>query len=295
MSKKLGLGRNLAHLGLQELLSGLNSNENATTNSASSAINAQKVPIEKLQPGKYQPRRTFVQESLEELASSIRAQGLLQPIIVRINPEDNSIYEIIAGERRWRAAQLAQVAEIPVIIRELNDEQALAISLIENIQRESLNIIDEAEALQRLSDEFAMTHQEIAETVGKSRTTVTNILRLLNLNSDVKEMVAKGDLEMGHARALLALTPFEQLQAAQTVASKDLSVRDTEKLVHNLQNPKVVDKIKSIDPNVNQLQTNLSEKLGAKVIIQQKSQQKGQLVIQYNSLEELDGILKHIQ
>ncbi|OGT07802.1 MAG: chromosome partitioning protein ParB [Gammaproteobacteria bacterium GWE2_37_16] len=294
-TKKIGLGKNLANLGLQELLSDLHASENITNNQVTSKTNPQKLPIDLLHQGKYQPRRTFIQESLEELANSIRTQGLLQPIIVRPSTTIIKSYEIIAGERRWRAAQLANLSEVPVIIRELNDEQALAVSLIENIQRESLNVIDEADALQRLNDDFDMTHQEIAETVGKSRTTVTNLLRLLNLNTEVKEMVAKGELEMGHARALLALTSLEQLQAANTVVNKQLSVRETEKLVHTLQNPKNFAEQKPKDPNISHLQTELAEKLGAKVTIQQKNKNKGQLIIQYNSLEELDGILGHIQ
>jgi len=284
-----GLGKNLANLGLQELLSNVNTNE-----ALASKSNLQKLPIEFLHAGKYQPRHTFNQEALEELANSIRAQGLLQPIIVRkINVEDRD-YEIIAGERRWRASQLAGLHEVPVIIRELTDEQALAISLIENIQRENLNVIDEAEALQRLSDDFTLTHEEIAQAIGKSRTTVTNILRLLSLNSDVKEQVARGELEMGHARALLTLSNLDQLDAANIIVVKKLSVRETEKLVKNLQN-KAPQKTKvPIDPNIHQLQTDLSEKLGAKVTIQQKHHGKGQVIIDYHSLDELDGILGKI-
>lgn len=289
--KKPGLGKNIGNLGLKELLSDLNNHTDFSKAQTKSSL--QKLPIELLSPGKYQPRRTMNQAALEELAISIRNQGLLQPIIVRLT--GNRTYEIIAGERRWRAAQLAGLAEVPIILRELNDEQALAVSLIENIQRENLNAIDEAEALERLSHEFAMTHQEVAETVGKSRTTVTNLLRLLDLQSEVRDLVAAGEIEMGHARALLILPMAEQIRTAKIVVAKDLSVRETERLVGKLQNKEPTKSTKAPDPNVTKLQIDLSERLGAKVTIQQLTKNKGRLTIDYNSLDELDGILEHIK
>jgi ParB family transcriptional regulator, chromosome partitioning protein len=289
--KKPGLGKNVTNLGLKELLSDFNSNNNANKLQVNS--NLQKLPIEFLHPGKYQPRHTVNQASLEELASSIRNQGLLQPIIVRHKADKE--YEIIAGERRWRAAQLAGLTEVPIILRDLKDKDALAISLVENIQREDLNAIDEAEALDRLSKEFSMTHQEVANVVGKSRTTVTNLLRLLELQPLVRELVAKEEIEMGHARALLSLSVTEQARAAKTIVAKGLSVRETERLVTNLQNKKSSSPTMQRDPNIAKLETNLSEKLGAKVTIQQISKSKGRIVINYNSLDELDGILEHIK
>lgn len=295
MNTKTHLGKNInsLNLGLKELLSEFNASTNLNEISPGpTSDQIKKLPIDLLQPGKYQPRKAFNQASLEELATSIRSQGLLQPIIVR--PGIGKNYEIIAGERRWRAAQLAGLNEVPIIFRKLTDEQALAISLIENIQRENLNVIDEAEALQRLSSEFSMTHQEVAKAIGKSRATVTNLLRLLSLNDEVKEMVLNGDLEMGHARALLMLSSWQQTQAAKTIVAKKLSVRDTEKLVQGIQNKKLVHTFKRADANILRLQQELEEKLGARVTIKQQTKNKGQLVIQYKSLEELDGILEHI-
>ncbi|MFA6409087.1 MAG: ParB/RepB/Spo0J family partition protein [Gammaproteobacteria bacterium] len=288
-AKKIDLGRNLQNLGLKELLGSITTNESMQN---VAKTNMQKIATDLLHPGKYQPRRSFDQVALEELASSIRAQGLLQPVIVR--PCTDKTFEIIAGERRWRAAQLAALHEVPVIVRDINDEQALAVSLIENIQREDLNAIDEAEALQRLCDEFHLSHQEVADMVGRSRTAVTNLLRLLTLTPEVKEMVARGEIDMGHARALLALNPMQQLALAKEIAAKGLSVRVTEKMVQDLQKQKVMQVPGMRDPNILQLEKDLSDKLGASVIIRQQNSGRGSLTIQYHSLEELDGILQHI-
>jgi ParB family chromosome partitioning protein len=282
--KKRGLGKNFGELGLNELLSNAKSD---------AADRLRKLPIDLMQPGKYQPRRDMDQEALQELANSIKTQGIIQPIIVR--PIDQNRYEIIAGERRWRAAQLANLHEVPAVIRDIPDEAAIAMSLIENIQREDLNAIEEAAALQRLINEFGMTHQQIAETVGKSRTTITNLLRLLNLEKNVKTMLELGDIEMGHARALLALTNDLQLSAAKTIVAKNLSVREAERLVNNLQHKKTMPIAKKIDPDINKVQMSLAEKLKARVIIQHSVKGSGKLIIQYNSLDELEGIIEHIK
>lgn len=255
------------------------------------------VPVDLLQAGKYQPRHEFGQESLEELADSIRAQGVVQPIVIR-PIGDGSRYEIVAGERRWRAAQIAGLHSIPAVIRRVPDSAAIAMALIENIQRENLNPLEEAAALNRLIDEFDMTHQQASEAVGRSRASVTNLLRLLELEPPVKAMVEKRLIEMGHARALLALKGTTQFNAARQVADKGLSVRETEKLVRKLleggDQPKAA-KARAVDPDIRRFQDDLSEKLGAKVQIQHGSGGKGKLVIEYNSLDELDGIVGHIK
>ena len=304
--KKRGLGRGLGDLGVSELLSDLDSHVSVSTPhlnetitaSISSATQHQNtglryLSVDQLQAGRYQPRKSFDQEALQELANSIQSQGMIQPIIAR---RMNSGYEIIAGERRWRAAQLAGLHDIPVIVRDINDETALALSLIENIQREDLNAIEEATALQRLIEEFQMTHQEISDAVGKSRAAVTNLLRLLKLNSDVRVLVEKGELEMGHARALLAIEGYQQSEIAKQIALKKLSVRQTETLIRHLQQDSQNKPSKPVrfDPNVLRLQKNLEEKLGAQINIQHSSKGKGKLVIHYNSIDELDGILGHI-
>lgn len=253
------------------------------------------LPVEFIQPGKYQPRHDIKAESLEDLAASIKVQGVMQPIVVR--PITSNKYEIIAGERRWRASQLAGLDTIPVIIKQVADEAAVAMALIENIQRENLNPIEEAMALQRLIDEFELTQQEVADAVGKSRTTVTNLLRLMSLNPDVRSFVERGELEMGHARALLSL-PFEkQLEAGKQVRNKGLSVRQTEALVRRLQTQKNKKTAVSnkMDPDIRHLQDNLSEKLGTQVNIQHSAKGKGKLILNYNSLEQLEGILDHIK
>jgi ParB family chromosome partitioning protein len=285
--KKRGLGKGLNDLGISELLSDLNT----TANNSSDTSNLQQLPIEQVRSGKYQPRKKFNTESLQELADSIKSQGVIQPIVVRLI--ENNDYEIIAGERRWRAAQLAGLHQIPVVIRNVPDEAAIAMALIENIQREDLNVIEEANALQRLTQEFALTHEQVAEIVGKSRATITNILRLLSLNNEVKNLLINKELEMGHARALLSLPIGQQADVAKTVIIKKLSVRDTEKLIQRLQTSSVK-KAKSIDPDIARLEKNLSDKLAAAVTIQHATKGKGKLIIHYNSLDELDGILKHI-
>jgi ParB family chromosome partitioning protein len=253
------------------------------------------IPVEFCQRGKYQPRRDMHPEQLEELAESIKAQGVMQPIVVR--PIGADRYEIIAGERRWRAAQLAGLEKIPAVIREVNDEAAIAMALIENIQREDLNPMEEAVALKRLQDEFELTHQEVAQAVGKSRTTVTNLLRLIALTDEVKKLLEHGDLEMGHARALLTLEPQDQREIGRQVVAKGLSVRQTETLVRSVQenkNNKKSAAVKTPSADIRQLQDQLSERLGAGVEIQHTAKGKGKLVINYNSLDELDGILAHI-
>ncbi len=253
----------------------------------------QKLPIEMLQPGQYQPRKIMTDDALEELASSIKAQGVIQPVVVRSIGKDK--YEIIAGERRWRASQLAQLAEIPCLVKNIPDEAAIAMALIENIQREDLNAMEEAVAMQRLMQEFSLTHQQTADAVGKSRTTVTNLLRLLSLTEACQTMLERGDLEMGHARALLSLPSNEQTLLARTVVAKGLTVRETEKLVRSQLSPvKSSTKNKTADPHIEQLQRNISDKIGAPTQVQHGAKGKGKIVIQYNSLDELDGVLKHM-
>lgn len=298
-SKKRGLGR-----GLDALLgAGLANNtergdsppvSDAPVNTVASADQIKHIPVEHIQRGKYQPRRDMEPESLQELADSIAAQGIMQPIVVR--PVSDKKYEIIAGERRWRAAQLAELDTVPCLVRDVPDETALALALIENIQRENLNPLEEAIALQRLQQEFELTQNEVAQAVGKSRSTIANLLRLLTLNADVRTLLERGDLEMGHARALLALTDAEQSTAARQVVGKGLSVRQTEALVRSLQNASSNNKSESrIDPNIRQLQDELTAKLGSQVQIQHGAKGKGKLTIQYSSLDQLDGILTHIR
>ena len=292
MSKKArGLGR-----GLDALLNSTRSYSQSDEAVSSEDGNLKELPVDIIQRGKYQPRVDMNQETLEELAASIKAQGVVQPIVVRPVGNEGK-FEIIAGERRWRASQLAGLHTIPTIIRDVPDEAAVAMALIENIQREELNPIEEAAALQRLIDEFDMTHQQAAEAVGRSRVAVTNLLRLLSLNGDVKRMLGNGDLEMGHARALLTLEDNKQIQAAHQVVAKSLSVRETEKMVKRIINGFETPKHKTpiTNPDVERLENNLSEKLGAKVKIMYKESGKGKLEIQYNSLDELDGILAHIK
>ena len=258
------------------------------------------LPVDLIQRGKYQPRRNFDQDKLQELADSIAAQGVIQPIVVR--PIEDGRYEIIAGERRWRASQLASLQEIPVVIHEVDDQAAMAMALIENIQRDDLNPLEEANALDRLLHEFGLTHQQIAQAVGKSRTTVTNFLRLLELNDVVKKMLELRQIDMGHAKALLGLKDKDQTKAAKQVVDHGLSVRETEKLVRRMQGlgetgeSQAAKKTSTtkMNPDVLRLQDNLADKLGAKVQIKQSASGKGQLIIGYNSLDELDGILDHI-
>ncbi len=288
-AKRRGLGR-----GLDALLSPVTMIE--STSQSGGAM--REIPVDLLQRGKYQPRLDMRQESLEELASSIRAQGVVQPIVVRpISKAGGEHFEIIAGERRWRAAQMAGLGNIPAVIRDVSDEGAIAMSLIENIQRENLNPLEEARALDRLVSDFDLTHQEAADAVGRSRAAVSNLLRLLDLGDEVKKLVERRELEMGHARALLSLgAQKQQLEVARLVARRGLSVRDTERLVKKLlagDTKKTKTPTKS-DPNIRKLEDDLAGKLGAKVKIQHSGSGKGKLVVAYNSLDELDGILDHI-
>ena len=250
----------------------------------------QSLPIESMQRGKYQPRKDLNPEKLQELADSIKAQGIIQPIVVRKISFEK--YEIVAGERRWRASQLAGLTHIPVVIKEIDDRTAMAMALIENIQREDLNPLEEAEALKRLLDKFEMTHQLIAEAIGKSRTTVTNLLRLMDLHPDVKKLLLSNNLEMGHARALLSLEGSKQVALANKVIKEGLTVRATERLVKESHADPKNQKIKLIDNDTVKLQDELTGKLGAKVTIDHKENGSGKLVITYTSLDELDGIIE---
>lgn len=249
------------------------------------------IDVNLLKRGEYQPRRFIQEQDLKELASSIEKHGVMQPIVIRPIEDEQYPYEIIAGERRWRAAQLAGLKEIPAIVRDLNDQVAIALALIENIQRQDLNPIDQALALQRFHDEFGLSHQEIAETVGKARTTVSNLLRLLSLDDAIKNLMQEGQLDMGHARAILALKAKDQMAVAKIVIEKSLSVRQTEQLVREWNEPKQ-DKPQAVIPqDIEQLTQKLSERFGANVKIDHNKQGKGKLVIHYHSLDELDGIL----
>jgi len=251
------------------------------------------VPVEWIKPGKYQPRKDFDEESLHELSASIKVQGVMQPIVLRPTGKDR--YEIIAGERRWRAAQLAKMEKIPAVVREVDDEAAVAMSLIENIQREDLNPLEQARGLQRLIEEFELTHQQVADAVGKSRTAVTNLLRLLSLAPAVIRLLVSGDIEMGHARALLTLDDTRQEKAAREIASKQLNVRQAESLVRRIvaeDGGQPSTKARKVDPDTRNLEERLSQKLGQAVSIQVNSKGKGKLTIKYNSLDELDGVLE---
>ena len=287
--KKARLGR-----GLEALLGDVRPAANAATDGGAQS-RLRELPIEQLQRGKYQPRTKMDQSALEELAETIRVQGVIQPLLVREVGRDR--YEIIAGERRWRAAQLAGLADVPVVVREVSDQSAMAVALIENIQREDLNAIEEAAGLQRLLDDFGLTHQEVAEVVGRSRAAVTNLLRLLALHPAAKKLLEAGKIEMGHARALLGLPSEAQPGAGNKVASGGLTVRQTELLVKRLlagdgdggKTPSA-DK----DSDVLRLEDTLSERLGARVSIQHGGK-KGRVVIHYHSLDELDGIIARIK
>ena len=258
------------------------------------------IPVELLQRGQYQPRVDMRQDTLDDLAASIKAQGVVQPIVVRpvASSGGEKRYEIIAGERRWRAAQLAGLAEVPAVVREIPDEAAIAMALIENIQRENLNPLEEARALDRLIREFGLTHAEAAQAVGRSRASVSNLLRLQDLSDKVRPMLEDRQLEMGHARALLSIqNPTQQLDAARQVVKKGLSVRETERLVRRMLegDKKPARKAPAPSADVRRLEIEVSEKLGAKVSVQHTAKGAGKLVISYNSLDELDGILKHIK
>ncbi len=287
--KKRGLGR-----GLDALLGGT-----SVTSLEEQALKAdsrefQYLPLDLIQRGKYQPRRDMDPAALEELAQSIKAQGVMQPIVVR--PIANGRFEIIAGERRWRASQQAGLETIPAMVREVPDQAAIAMALIENIQREDLNPIEEAVALQRLQQEFQLTQQQVAEAVGKSRVTITNLLRLIALPEEIKTLLSHGDLEMGHARALLGLPAAQQVEGARHVVARGLTVRQTEALVRQWLNTKEQPPVEAkIDPDISRLEQRLAEKLGAAVQIKHGQKGRGQLVIKYSSLDELQGVLAHIR
>lgn len=282
MAKPKGLGR-----GLDALLG-----DTSATISGDASESLRELDIGQLQPGKYQPRAHMDQASLAALADSIKSQGIMQPILVR--KVENHRFEIIAGERRWRAAQIAGLKQVPVVVREVPDEAALAMALIENIQREDLNPIEEAQGIKRLIDEFAMTHEGAAEAVGRSRSAVSNLLRLLNLPKTVQDMVLQGVLDMGHARALLPLSPSTQLEAAHEIEHKGLSVREAERLVAKLLKPEAPKKHPSPDRDTLRLQEDLAEKLGAAVTIKHEKKGAGKLIIDYASLAQLDAIIQRI-
>jgi len=288
-AKKRGLGR-----GLDALLSGSSA---ATLQEEAVQVDSkelQHLPLDLIQRGKYQPRRDMDPQALEELAQSIKAQGVMQPIVVR--PIGKGRYEIIAGERRWRASQQAGLDKIPAMVREVPDEAAIAMALIENIQREDLNPIEEAAALQRLQQEFQLTQQQVADAVGKSRVTVANLLRLIALPEEIKTLLSHGDLEMGHARALLGLPENRQVEGARHVVARGFTVRQTEALVRQWLNaPEEPVKAVRTDPDISRLEQRLAERLGAPVQIRHGQKGKGQLVIRYNSLDELQGVLAHIR
>ncbi len=298
MTSKKKLGR-----GLDALLGG-NKPKVPTTLSELPALSSPRkdrdgelrnIPVDLIQRGKYQPRTDMHEEALQNLAASIKAQGVMQPIVLR--PISDTHYEIIAGERRWRATQIAGLDTIPAIIKPVSDESAIAMALIENIQRENLNPIEEAMALKRLQEEFELTQQEVADAVGRSRAAVTNLMRLISLNPDVRLMLEHGDLEMGHARALLPLSEIQQSEAAQLVVGKGLSVRQTESLTRRMLADTGKSKKASLlhDPDIRKLEESLSEKLGANVQIQHSEKGAGKLTLKYNSLDELEGILAHIK
>ena len=292
-TKRQSLGKGLdALLGLAEDITADQELANDGKKLSDGAL--KKIPVEFLQRGEYQPRREFNSDSLQELADSIASQGLIQPIVVREVAQNK--YEIIAGERRWRAAQLAGLDSLPAIVREISDQATIAIALIENIQREDLNAIEESQALIRLQDEFNLTQQQVAQAVGKSRSAVTNLMRLASLQPLVQQQLERGDIELGHAKCLLALESETQVLAARTVASDGLTVRQTEVLVKKLQSPNAGKKsITTTSQDIVNLQTELSEKLGAAVKIQHGSRGSGKLTIRYNSVDELDGILGHLK
>lgn len=299
--KKRGLGKGLDALltsARAQAVSTEDSDQSVASQPEPSPVNTdtelQRLPVEWLQPGQYQPRKDMQAEALEELAASIKAQGLMQPIVVRPIAGAQR-YEIIAGERRWRACQLAGLDKVPALVREVNDSAAIAMALIENIQREDLNPMEEANALYRLQHEFELTQQEVADAVGKNRATVANILRLMNLNPEVKVLLERGDIEMGHARALLGLTGGQQSEAAAQVVARALTVRQTEALVRDWQQGKTKPVPARPNPDILRLEKLLGDRLGANVAISHSQKGKGKLVISYSSLDELDGILAHIK
>ena len=284
MKKKPVLGRNLSSMLSQATLQQVN-DENRDE--------LRNLPLDIIQPGRYQPRSVFDEEKLAELADSIRSQGVVQPVVVR--PVGENRFELIAGERRWRAAQIAGIDTIPAVVRDVTDEASIAMALIENIQREDLNPLEEATALRRLIDDFQMTHQAAADAVGRSRAAVSNLLRLLELMQEVKDMIDMRLVEMGHARALLSLDDELQVQAAREVVRKRLSVRDTENLVRRLKQSAKKKGSRRPDPDILSLQNRLGETLGARVKIQHQVSGKGKLIIAYNNAEEFDGILERLK
>jgi len=282
--KKRGLGRGLdALLGAKP--------KDVVENSLDG--NLTEMDVDLIKPGQFQPRTKMDMMKLRELADSIKAQGMVQPVIIRSIGKNK--YEIIAGERRWRAAQIAELRKIPVVIREVDDRQTIAMALIENIQREDLNPLEEANALKRLIDEFDLTHQQAAEAVGRSRVAVSNLLRLLDLHKNVKKLLDDGELEMGHARALLALDKSQQLKAALEIISKSMSVRATESFIKSYGQEKSTPSKNQPDSDIIRLEQELSEKLCSNVSIQHSKKGKGKLVINYHSVDELDGILSRIK
>lgn len=295
MTKRKGLGRGLdALLGAGAQSSVQDAIEEVQSSSPNQNEQLKHVSVELIQRGKYQPRRDINPEGLEELSASIKAQGVMQPIVIR--PISDERYEIIAGERRWRATQLAGLDKIPAVIRHVPDEAAIAMALIENIQREDLNPLEEAIALKRLQDEFELTHQQVADAVGKSRTAVTNLLRLISLSKEVKKLLEHGDIEMGHGRAMLSLDDEKQRTVAAEVVAKGLSVRQTEALVRRTieEITKLKEQKELQSPEIHKLEEGIAEKVGVPVMIQHSAKGKGKLVLKYNNLDELDGILHHL-
>lgn len=288
-TKKRGLGR-----GLDALLGGASVSAMQEEAAKVDTRELQQLPLELVQRGKYQPRRDMDPQALEELAQSIRNHGVMQPIVVR--PVEGGRYEIIAGERRWRASHQAGLERVPALVREVQDEAAIAMALIENIQREDLNPIEEAVALQRLQQEFQLTQQQVADAVGKSRVSVSNLLRLIALPEEIKTLLSHGDLEMGHARALLGLPADQQVEGARHVVARGLTVRQTEALVRQWLSSKEKPKAEvKVDPDISRLEQRLAERLGSPVQIKHGQKGKGQLVIRYSSLDELQGVLAHIR
>lgn len=283
MIKMKGLGR-----GLDALLSG---------SDAKPEDELRNLPVDRMKPGKYQPRTHMDQDSLAELAASIKAQGVMQPILVRaINSTPGAErYEIVAGERRWRASQLAGLSEVPVLVRSIPDEQALEMALIENIQRENLNPLEEAQGLQRLIDEFGLTHQQAADAVGRSRPAASNLLRLLQLTTAVQDLLMTGKLDMGHARALLPLTGAQQLALAQRIIQKDLSVREAERLVQQIVNPPKQTAAQPVDRDLLRLQEELSDSIGSAVAIRSNKKGAGKITIEFSDLDQLEGILGRLR
>ena len=289
MVRKRGLGRGLDAL-LGEIADRTLDQPIAPSPSEDGGFRS--LPVDSIRRGRHQPRRIVEESALEELADSVRARGIVQPIVVR--SATAGTYEIVAGERRWRAARMAGMDEVPAVVRECSDQEAAAIALIENIQREDLNAIEEAQGYRMLADEFGLTHQELADAVGRSRSAVSNAMRLLELNEDVRVMVENGDIEMGHARALLALCGAAQSKAAEEVVRRKLTARETESLVRRLTQPETAPTPKVRDPDVVKLEDDLAERLGAMVRIQHRSKGTGTLTIHYGSLDALDGILERI-